>query len=100
MCDGHHTLVLSGELDLATAPGLEAIITRLCGDGVNGISLDLSGLTFMDSSGLQAVFNAQQLCREHGYDFLVASGNGQVLRLFEIAGVIGALPIVHREDAL
>lgn len=59
VCDGHHTLVLSGELDLAKAPGLEAVITRLCGDGVNGISLDLSGLTFMDSSGLQAVLHAQ-----------------------------------------
>ncbi|MGA7705622.1 MAG: STAS domain-containing protein [Solirubrobacteraceae bacterium] len=99
VCDAHHTLILSGELDLAMAPGLEATITRLCRKGVKGISLDLSGLTFMDSSGLQAVFHAQRLCREHGYDFLVAPGNGQVLRFFEIAGVIDALPIADR-DAL
>ncbi|HEY3759119.1 MAG TPA: STAS domain-containing protein [Solirubrobacteraceae bacterium] len=94
VCDGHHMLALSGELDLAEAPGLETMITRLCGDGVKGISLDLSRLTFMDSSGLQVVLHAQQLCREHGHDFFVVPGNAQVLRLFEIAGVIDALPIV------
>ena len=93
--DGHHTLSLSGELDLAEAPGLESMITRMCGDGLKGISLDLSRLTFMDSSGLQVVLHAQQLCRERGYDFFVAPGDGQVLRLFEIAGVINALPIVN-----
>jgi anti-sigma B factor antagonist len=98
VCDGHHTLALSGELDLAEAAGLESMITRLCGDGLKGISLDLSRLTFMDSSGLQAVLHAQQLCREHGYDFLVAPGDGQVLRLFEIAGVIDALPIVDHDQ--
>lgn len=100
VCDGHHTLALSGELDIAEAESLESMITRLCSDGLKGISLDLSRLTFMDSSGLQAVLHAQQLCREHGYDFLVAPGKGQVLRFFEIAGVIDALPIVDREDAL
>lgn len=98
VCDGHHTLALSGELDLAEATGLETIITQLCRDGLKGISLDLSRLTFMDSSGLQAVLHAQQLCREHEYDFLVVPGNGQVLRLFEIAGVIDALPILDHNQ--
>lgn len=96
--DGHHTLALSGELDLAEAGSLESMITRLCVEGLKGISLDLSRLTFMDSSGLQAVFHAQQLCREHGYDFFVAPGDGQALRLFEVAGVIDALPIVNRDQ--
>ncbi len=95
--DGHHTLALSGELDLAEAGTLATVIERLCVDGLKGISLDLSRLTFIDSSGLQVVLHAQQLCREHGYDFLVVPGNGQVLRLFEIAGVIDALPIVHHD---
>lgn len=98
VCDDHHTLALRGELDLAEAPGLESMITRLCVEGLKGISLDLSRLTFMDSSGLQVVLHAQQLCREHGYEFFVAPGDGQVLRLFEIAGVIDTLPIVNRDQ--
>lgn len=96
--DGHHTLSLSGELDLAEATGLETMITRLCGEGLKGISLDLSRLTFMDSSGLRVVLHAQQLCRERRYDFLVVPGDGQVLRLFQVAGVIDTLPIVDRDQ--
>jgi anti-sigma B factor antagonist len=98
VCDGHHTLALSGELDLAKAPALETMITRLCVTGVKGISLDLSRLTFIDSSGLHAVLHAQQLCREHGYDFLVVADNAQVLRIFEITGIIDALPIADRDQ--
>jgi anti-sigma regulatory factor (Ser/Thr protein kinase) len=51
VCDGHRTLALSGELDLAEAAGLTTMIARLCADGRKGISLDLSRLTFTDSSG-------------------------------------------------
>ena len=53
--NGRHTLLLSGELDLAVAAGLEAMILGLCGEGVSAVELDLSQLTFMDSSGLRAV---------------------------------------------
>lgn len=91
--DGRHALVLSGELDLAVAAGLEATIRDLCGPGVNGIELDLSRLTFMDSSGLRAVLNAQELCAEHGYDFLVRPGSGQVQRLLELTGTTDVLPL-------
>ena len=89
--DGRHTLLLSGELDLAVAAGLEATIRDLCGEGVSGIELDLSQLTFMDSSGLRAVLNAQELCAEHGYDFLVVPGSGQVRRLLELTGTTDVL---------
>jgi anti-anti-sigma factor len=91
--DGRHTLILSGELDLAVAAGLEATILGLCGEGVNAIELDLSQLTFMDSTGLRAVLRAQELCAEHGYDFLVIPGNGQVQRLLELTGTTDVLPL-------
>ena len=91
--DGRHTLVLSGELDLAVAAGLEATIRGLCGEGVSGIELDLSQLAFMDSSGLRAVLNAKELCAEHQCDFLVTPGKGQVQRLLELTGTIDVLPL-------
>jgi anti-sigma B factor antagonist len=91
--DGRHTLVLSGELDLAVAAGLEATIRGLCGEGVSAVQLDLSRLTFMDSSGLRAVLSAQELCAQHGYDFLVTPGRGQVQRLLELTGTADVLPL-------
>jgi anti-anti-sigma factor len=89
--DGRHSLLLSGELDVAVAAGLEATVRGLCGEGVSGIELDLSQLTFMDSSGLRAVLSAQELCAAHGYDFLVTPGSGQVQRLLELTGTTDVL---------
>jgi anti-anti-sigma factor len=91
--DGRHTLLLSGELDLAVAAELEMTILGLCGEGVSGIELDLRQLTFMDSSGLRVVLRAQELCAEHGYDFLVIPGSEQVQRLLEITGTTEVLPL-------
>jgi anti-anti-sigma regulatory factor len=42
--------LLSGALDLAVAAEVETTILGLCGEGVSGIELNLSQLTFMDSS--------------------------------------------------
>jgi anti-sigma B factor antagonist len=91
--DGRHTLLLSGELDLAVAAGLEATVLDLCGEGVSAIELELSKLTFMDSTGLRAVLRTQELCAEHGCDFLVIPGGGQVQRLLELTGTAEVLPL-------
>ena len=93
MRDGRHTLLLRGELDLATAPGLETPVLGLCREGVSAVELDLSRLTFMDSTGLRAVLRAQELCAEHGCDFLVIPGSGQVQRLLELTGTTDVLPL-------
>jgi anti-sigma B factor antagonist len=88
-----HRLFVSGELDLATAPRLEEAVVRICRDGTSGITIDLTGITFMDSSGLHAVLNAQQLCREHGRDFLLTPPEGQAKRLFEVTGALDQVPL-------
>ena len=64
--DGSHTLELAGELDIATAPDLEATILSLCVDGVGEIVLDLSKLELVDSAGLRAILSGKALCEEHG----------------------------------
>jgi anti-anti-sigma factor len=89
---GLHTLVLSGELDIAPAADLEAMILRLCGDGASGIGIDLSRLTFMGSTGIRLVLAAREMCAEHGSDFFVIPGPRSVQRLFEITGLLDALP--------
>jgi hypothetical protein len=47
-----HTIGLSGELDLATAEGVRAELDRVEAGDARSIVLDLSGLTFMDSTGV------------------------------------------------
>jgi len=84
---GLHWLILAGELDLASAPALEARVDDLCVAGVMAVVVDLSKLKFMDSTGLQAVLAATKRCRQHGTDFSLAGATGAVQRLFELTGL-------------
>jgi anti-sigma B factor antagonist len=87
-----HRLVLSGELDLATAPELEAVLLRICGDG-KAVVLDLRGLTSMDSSGLRLMLLARSLCRECGSELSVIPGEQNIHHLLEISGSAERIPL-------
>ncbi len=45
-------IVLSGELDLASAPKLRDCLAELAGVGIRNIETDLTNLTFLDSTGI------------------------------------------------
>jgi anti-anti-sigma factor len=94
VCDGEHTLVLSGELDLNSAPLLGVTLRLICAEpATSGVVLDLSRLTFMDSTGIHAVLLAKDLSAEHGSEFFVVPGEAQVKRLMQITGLLATLPI-------
>jgi anti-sigma B factor antagonist len=90
--NGRHTLVLSGELDIAQAVKVKNALQRLGPRGSSAITLDLSGLTFMGSTGLRIVLLAKELCELWGYEFRIVPGPAHVQRVFEFAGVIDRLP--------
>jgi anti-sigma B factor antagonist len=87
-----HTLILTGELDLASAPALEAATARLCVEGASEIVLDLSKLAFIDSTGLRTILSCMSLCEEHLCNFWLTPGPRAVQRLFELAGMLERLP--------
>jgi anti-sigma B factor antagonist len=87
-----HTLVMVGELDMASAPPLDAALHRICADGAEQVALDLSRLTFMDSTGLRVMLVAKDLCERHGCEFQLIPGPAQVQRLFEVTGLLEQLP--------
>jgi anti-sigma B factor antagonist len=89
---GAYTLRLSGELDLGAASALEDGVRPLCENGAREMTLDLSDLIFIDSTGLAAVMLASALCGKHDCSFELVPGPRQVQRLFEIAGLLNALP--------
>lgn len=98
LIDGkRHTLVLGGELDIASAATLHGAIARVLATGTAGsaITLDLSGLIFIDSTGLAEIILTGQLCDRDGYEFALVPGPRAVQRLFELTGLIDALPFVE-----
>ncbi len=60
------TIALSGEMDLATVDRLELAIRRAEGTDVGRIVLDLSELSFLDSTGLSVLLAANARHREDG----------------------------------
>jgi len=95
-----HTLALSGELDLATAPTLEVDMRAACEAGAGELLLDLTDLGFIDSTGLRAVLVGRMMCEEHQCSYRLLPGGPQVQRLFELAGVLEQLPFTDPEGRL
>jgi anti-sigma B factor antagonist len=54
------TIALSGELDLASVEGLDQAIRDCEESDIGGIIIDLSGLSFIDSTGLSALLGARK----------------------------------------
>jgi anti-anti-sigma factor len=94
-----HRLILTGELDRRSAHALEAEIEALCEEGVTGITLDLRGLTYIDSIGMAVVAFRCGLCERRGYDFSVIPGSRLVHRAFEQAGLTDLLPFQEDDVA-
>jgi anti-anti-sigma factor len=91
--DGRVCVRLAGELDLAGAPLLDRRLEQAFRRAPRAVELDLSGLTFMDSSGLRLLLRWHKLTAERGVEFLLTGTGPALQRLFTIAGVRDLLPL-------
>jgi anti-anti-sigma factor len=82
--DGELTLLLEGELDLASAEELKSVLADLQLATGNRLVIDVSGLTFMDSTGLRQLLWAQQQSEAVGFELVVLTGESPVARVFEL----------------
>jgi anti-anti-sigma factor len=81
-----------GELDIASAPELEAeLLRRLADPACREVVLDLRPVTFIDSSGLRSLLVAEREAAATGRRLRVIPGTGQVLRVIELADVADRL---------
>jgi anti-sigma B factor antagonist len=81
-----------GELDMDTAPVLEAQMRELRDEGVRRLILDLRGLLFIDSTGLHLILHYDAEARRDGFALELVPGNRAVQRVFEVSGVAAHLP--------
>ena len=87
-------VVFEGELDIGGAAQAEDVLAQAEGDSVTDLTLDLSGLTFMDSTGLRLVVAANRRAQESGRTLRVVRGPAAVQRVFELTGLDDKLPLV------
>jgi len=82
-----HTIFLSGELDVSSAPVFEDALVESCSQGPKDLVLDMAGVEFMDSSGLRAILDAKGKCEELECGFSVRPARRPVERTLEVSGV-------------
>jgi len=85
-------LRVEGEVDLATAPQLDAAIDAAVTSGVREVCVDLCGTTFMDSSGLHVLVAATRRAAEVGCELTLVYPPGPVARVIELSGVGELIP--------
>jgi anti-anti-sigma factor len=84
--------VLLGELDLATRDLLHDALSEIGEEAPRRLVLDLSGLTFIDASGLHLLLSLAQRCRRAGPPLELVPGPSSVHEAFEITGLAKRLP--------
>jgi anti-anti-sigma factor len=85
--DGTQIVLPQGELDIATAPQLADRLSELQNAGTATV-LDLSDVTFMDSSGIAMLVRAMKAARDNGWKFRVdPEVQPQVERVVRLSGI-------------
>jgi anti-anti-sigma factor len=95
---GMITLTFTGDLDIATLVEAEDAVAAAEREAPDVLVVDLSGLGFLDSSGVRLVLQAEARARVAGRRLAVVLGTGRALRLFEVLGLLSRLEVVEGPD--
>jgi anti-sigma B factor antagonist len=87
-------VVFTGELDIGGAQSAEDVLRRVESDGAPTLTIDLRGLTFMDSTGLRMLVAADKRAHEAGRTLRIVRGPAPVQRILDLTGLGDKLPIV------
>ena len=82
--DGRALLRVEGRLNLVTAPELRTAVERAVAAGTARAVIDLSGVTFIDSSGLGMVIAGLKHARQAGGELRIAAAGEQVRMVLEL----------------
>ena len=84
LTDGVATVFVVGEIDVAVVHDLAGAIDDALGKGLPTLVIDLSSVTFCDSSGLGQFLHAAQECATRGVKFRIVGANREVRKVFEL----------------
>lgn len=87
-----------GELDMSSAPSLTAAAKDAIGDGYRLLLLDLSGLSFLDSTGLSALLAIHRKAEARDGHAAIIAPSANALRVLEMLGVEQVLNIYESVD--
>jgi len=93
--NGYQIVSVAGELDIATAEQAYSYLSEVIDGRLKGsapVTVDLSGLTFCDASGLGVLARAARYARQKGRQLALASARPSLLKIMRITGLDRAFP--------
>jgi anti-sigma B factor antagonist len=84
---GHHVIAARGEIDLFTAPELKQVLTDAIEGGERRIAIDLSEVSFLDSTALGVLIGAVKRLRSRDGVLTIVNTDPNIAKTFEITGL-------------
>lgn len=100
LSNGWRVISVGGEVDLASVDKLQKSIDDVYEQGSSYLAVDLTGSTFMDSTGIKALVMADRRFKEDGRSFALVVSGGPVSRLIDLSGVNTTIRTVSSLDEL
>ena len=91
---------LHGELDIRWESRVAASFDRALDWNPIALAADLRGLTFMDSTGVHALINAEARCRRQGTRFFIIRGSVAIDRVLSVLGLDRVFEIIAGPEHL
>jgi anti-sigma B factor antagonist len=86
--DGVTTVTISGAMDLDSVGHVERVIGETVDSpGTTKVVVDLSGVDFLDSSGIASLLKGRRVADGSGVAYLVVGAEGMVRRVLDLTGV-------------
>ncbi|MHA3772371.1 STAS domain-containing protein [Verrucomicrobiota bacterium sgz303538] len=92
------TIKLAGEIDLCSVPQLRDALDSKVSQGRPALILDLTEVTFMDSSGLSVIISFWRQMQEHGGKLVIVGATGEVLEVFRLTNLDQYIPLFATDD--
>ena len=93
-------VALMGELDLSTVAMVQEELRKVEADAPPTVVVDLSRLTFLDSTGLRCIVTADERARDEGRRVVIVRGPDPVQRVFAITRLEERLEMVDDAAAV
>src|SRR5438270_692774 len=90
----------AGQIDLATAPALSAVVDDLTARAPQALVFDLTRITHLDSSGIMILFHARRRLARHGGEVVVISDAHSVLMPLQLCGLDQRICVFRTEEEL
>src|ERR1700723_76059 len=97
--DDHTIVTIRGEIDLYTAPRLHSELVGLLAEGMPvRVIIDMSGVEFCDSTGMNVLLSCLRRARERGGELEIAAPKPAVRKILQVTGLDSVFTLVEDTD--